>query len=211
MRPTVLLIDAHPQPTDDKLRPYLDWLMPHFEITTVLVSRLVLEKIKADAVVVSGSEWQINRDPVPPVIIKICRGTQKPFLGICWGHQVLAHAWGARVIKKSFIETIETIQVTLPDRLLATMGSAFYAFESHYEHVVKDTTLLNNFQVLASSGSCAVEAIRHRQRPLWGVQFHLERSGEICKPIAANFAEIVKESIKNTSKKITTKITKKGN
>jgi len=197
VKPSVLLVDAHPQPTDDKLRPYLDWLGPHFKITTVLVNRFESPKISTDAVVVTGSEWQINRDPVPPVIIKICRETQKPFLGICWGHQVLAHAWGAQVIKKPFIETIETIRVSQPDRLLAAIGNAFYAFESHYEHVVEDKRLLDNFEVLASSGSCAVEAIHHKHRPLWGVQFHLERSGEICKPIARNFAAIVKEFTKN--------------
>ena len=40
-------------------------------------------------------------------------------------------------------------------------------------------------------GTCRVEVIEHLERPLWGVQFHPERSGSSGRQLAANFARIV--------------------
>jgi len=185
------LIDSHPEPTPDKIRPYIEWLKPHFNVRTIYVTELTSTEVKEDSIVVTGSEWQILRVPVPGIMTRLYLETRKPLLGICWGHQTLAHAWGARITSKPFIQTVEKIEVGKKDKLLEGMGERFYAFQSHYEHVVKDKALLKHFDVLADSASCEVEAIRHKERPLFGTQFHLERSGEICLPMAQNFAKIV--------------------
>lgn len=190
-KPSVLIIDCHPEPLLEKLAPYVKWLEPHFEVSTVYFSQLESTEIKEDAAVVTGSEWQILKVPVPSLMQTLYREIQKPLLGICWGHQTLARAWGASITSKPFIQTIEKIRVLKRDEFLKDMGECFYAFESHYEHVVADETLLAHFDVLANSASCEVEAIRHKSRPLYGTQFHLERSGELCLAIARNFADIV--------------------
>jgi imidazoleglycerol phosphate synthase glutamine amidotransferase subunit HisH len=50
--------------------------------------------------------------------------------------------------------------------------------ESHDEIVARDPVLEEIFHVPARSASGGVEAIVHRLRPLYGVQFHPEKSGE---------------------------------
>jgi GMP synthase (glutamine-hydrolysing) len=187
----VLLIEAHPERNPEKLKHYADWLSPYFEVAHVYVNDVTSTEVSEDAIVVTGSEWQIASDPIPEILPKLYLETQKPLLGICWGHQTLAHAWGAKVIRKSrFIERDETIRVLKTEELLYNMGLYFTASESHYEHVVPDRNLKKHFELLAYSSSCKVEVIRHIERPLWGVQFHPERSGAAGKRLAANFARI---------------------
>jgi len=75
--------------------------------------------------------------------------------------------------------------------LFDDLGLFFEAWESYYEHVVRNPRLSRNFEVVAHSASCDVEVIRHKTRLLWGVQFHPERSGDTGEFIARNFARIV--------------------
>jgi GMP synthase-like glutamine amidotransferase len=194
VKPSVLLIECHHDPEEekDKLQAYIDWLAPFFKITHVYVAALTSTEVKEDGVVVTGSRWQIATDPVPDVITKLFLETGKPLLGVCWGHQTLAHAWGGQVIRKNlFIEKTETIRVERSEVFLDGMGLYFSAHESHYEHVVPDANLKKHFEILAYSSSCKVEVIRHKERLLWGVQFHPERSGSSGRQLAANFANIV--------------------
>ncbi len=190
-KPTVLLIETHPEPSAEKLAPYIHWLEPHFDVTNIYVAALESTTVTQDSIVVTGSEWEILKNPVPEALLRLYRETAKPLLGICWGHQTLALAWGASIISGPIIQTIEKMRILEPDELLEGVGETFYGFESHYEHVVKNEALLKHFDILASSPSCQVEAIRHKSRPLWGTQFHPERSGELGFPFAVNFARIV--------------------
>ena len=106
-------------------------------------------------------------------------------------------AWGAGVVKRGFFEADDLIRVIRPDALLGGFSETFPAFKSHFEHVLPDDRLTRHFDVLAYSNRCSVEVIRHRSRPLWGTQFHPERSGETGERIAANFARIVSSLTSN--------------
>lgn len=186
------MIEAHPEPSPADLQYYIDWLSPQFEINNVYIKDLNSTEVSQDCIVVTGSKWQLAKDPVPENLIRLFRETQKPLLAICWGHQALAAAWGAKVVKKTFIEKDETIRVEEADKMLDYLGLFFMAWESHYEHVVADGKLKRNFHLRAYSDSCKVEVIRHKERPLWGVQFHPERSKIAGRQIAINLARIAR-------------------
>jgi imidazoleglycerol phosphate synthase glutamine amidotransferase subunit HisH len=64
--------------------------------------------------------------------------------------------------------------------------------ESHEEIVVRDDLLERDFCVLAESGAGLVEAIAHRRSPLYGVQFHPERSGELGVKLLVNFLNMIR-------------------
>jgi GMP synthase-like glutamine amidotransferase len=190
-KPSLLLINACLDADDPCVGVYLAMLEPFFRVATVHVDALASPRFAEDAAVVTGSTKLITRDPAPETLYALYRETEKPLLGICYGHQTLAHAWGARVIKKEFFETDADIHISRPDALLDGFAKTFSAFKSHFEHVVLDEGLTRHFDVLAASDWCAVEVIRHRERPLWGTQFHPERSGATGERIAANFHRIV--------------------
>jgi len=102
----------------------------------------------------------------------------RPFLGVCYGHQILARTLGSRghVRKGTAPEfgwtEIEQVQ---PSRLLNGLPSKFYSYSSHYEEV---SLLPEGFRPLARSTRCALQAMQLGERPVFGIQFHPERSLE---------------------------------
>ncbi|OGD78169.1 MAG: hypothetical protein A2Y64_05310 [Candidatus Coatesbacteria bacterium RBG_13_66_14] len=190
-KPSLLLVNACLGADDPCVPTYLAMLEPYFKVTTVHVDALASPRFAEDAAAVTGSTKLITRDPAPEILYTLYRETEKPLLGICYGHQTLAHAWGARVVKKEFFEADADIHISQPDALLDGFAETFTAFKSHFEHVVPDEGLTRHFDVSAASDWCAVEVIKHRTRPLWGTQFHPERSGATGERIAANFHRIV--------------------
>jgi len=86
MKPSVLIVESFPQPDAEELKPYIDWLAPHFEINSVYIANLDSSGITQDSIVVTGSKWQIAKDPIPEALTKLYQETTKPLLAICWGH-----------------------------------------------------------------------------------------------------------------------------
>lgn len=94
-------------------------------------------------------------------------------LGSCWGHQLIAYAVaGPGHVRRSRRPEIGwiAIQVEKPGGLFDTTGTAF-TFSVHYDEV---GDLPSDFEVLARSRACPVQAFRLRGRPVWGLQCHPE-------------------------------------
>jgi GMP synthase (glutamine-hydrolysing) len=130
-----------------------------------------------DAVVLTGSPNLVSRSQLELPFLQFLRRLDLPTLGICYGHQMLAHAFGARVFEGArFIEGYDTVRVLEPEPLFHGLDEEIVVMESHREHVDFDDLDRTGFELLANSTTCDVEAIRHIERPLFGVQFHIERS-----------------------------------
>ncbi len=95
-------------------------------------------------------------------------------LGSCWGHQLRAQALAGpgRVGRcpRPEIGWI-SLRLTAASSLLGQAGEEPATFSLHFDEV-KDPG--PDFEVLASSGLCAVQAMRLRGRPIWGLQCHPE-------------------------------------
>ncbi|MBM3313937.1 hypothetical protein FJY70_05045, partial [candidate division WOR-3 bacterium] len=115
------------------------------------------------------------------------RGLNLPTLGICFGHQLLARAFGGRVLSGELIKRHETVELAQTSPLFYDLGPKADFVESHREYVDPDSILPAGWQVSARSGSCPVEAMSHPTRPLLGVQFHPERSGANGEKLLDNF------------------------
>jgi GMP synthase (glutamine-hydrolysing) len=114
-----------------------------------------------------------------------------PILGICLGHQLLAQVFGGEVSEAAIGEYADsTIIVDEEDQLLKGLGPSFKAWVSHKDEIKR---LPKGFKRLAHSSTCDIEAMRHKELPLFGVQFHPEVEHTPRGPkIFKNFLELCK-------------------
>jgi GMP synthase (glutamine-hydrolysing) len=140
------------------------------------------------ALVLSGSPNLISKGQYLPGLVDFLGREELPTLGICYGHQVLAVAHGARVIDGGkFLEGMDEVRVLVPEPLFVGLPREIVVMESHREHVVLEDLARAGFKLLANSGTSQVEAMRHNAKPLFGLQFHLERSGDVGRLVMENF------------------------
>ncbi len=138
-------------------------------------------KPDVDAVVLSGSLARIvdpNHRDMFKGVVSLIRRLRLPLLGICFGHQILCWSLGAKV--NSFeapVKKFEDVRLICDDELFEGFGmnQTILLAESHYDYVVKASLEKAGFELLADSKSCEVEAVKHRTKPFYGVQFHPER------------------------------------
>ena len=100
-----------------------------------------------------------------------------PLLGVCLGHQAIAEAFGANVIRGALpvhgkVSEVRHRGEHLFDRCPKPMRTARY-----HSLVVDRATLSSDFAVDAETDDGAIMAISHKRRPIFGIQFHPESFG----------------------------------
>jgi GMP synthase (glutamine-hydrolysing) len=105
-----------------------------------------------------------------------------PVLGICYGHQLLAHALGGRVAYNPLGRRLGTVDVTLTgaahaDPLFDGLPEVVHVAVSHRQVVVEPPP---GATLLATAAHDPHHAYRAGERA-WGVQFHPEYDGDIVR------------------------------
>ena len=95
-----------------------------------------------------------------------------PILGICYGMHVASLMLGADIRRATSREYGRArLTVTEPDALLRGVPAETPVWMSHGDQI---DGLGGDFVALGSTPTCPAAAVRHRDRPLYGVQFHPE-------------------------------------
>jgi GMP synthase (glutamine-hydrolysing) len=130
-----------------------------------------------DAVIFAGGEqrpdefdlpfFQAERERVLPAL-----EARVPILGICLGHQLLAHWLGGQVARGRWEIgwlPISVGKAGASDPLLVGLGNPFFGFLWHGDQI---TRLPEGAVLLASTERCPVQCYRLGDLPVWGVQFN---------------------------------------
>ena len=122
-------------------------------------------------------------------------GASTPLLGVCLGHQCLAEVYGGKVIRApELVHGKASVITHTGDDLFANLPKQFEVGRYH-SLVVDGDCIPPCLEVTAKSAEGEVMALRHRELPVRGVQFHpesiLTRNG---KQILANFLALRKTS-----------------
>jgi GMP synthase (glutamine-hydrolysing) len=142
-----------------------------------------------DGAVLSGAPILLTDiDPTPYLQhLSWIKTYDKPLLGICFGHQIIGLLHGARVSKMREDRGFQEIELIKDDSLFERLPDVFEMQEDHCEHI----SVPHGFDLLACSDACINEAMKHKEKPMYGVQFHPEVSGNFGHVLLENFACLV--------------------
>lgn len=126
-----------------------------------------------DNIVISPGPGHVHNEVDVQVSRQVIAQAQVPVLGVCLGHQCMAYEFGARIERAP--EPMHgrlTPVLHQGDALFKDLPPSFQAVRYH-SHIVA-LPLPDELQAIAFSPDGLLMALRHRERPLWGVQFHPE-------------------------------------
>lgn len=109
-----------------------------------------------------------------------------PILGICFGHQLIGLVYGALPSKMKEDRDWQTIEVYENCALFNRLPMELEMIEDHCETI----SIPAGFQLVASSDACINECMQHKEKPIFGVQFHPEVSGNHGRILIENFIQL---------------------
>jgi len=149
---------------------------------------LIFENI--DGLVLSGGAPRLGLDGTLGNCAELLEKANFPILGICAGHQFMARFFGGEV-KPSKTPEFGKIELNLlkeDDLLFKKVPKKSIVWESHNDEV---TILPKDFEKLAESENCKIQAMKYKKKPFYGLQFHPEvEHTEYGEKIFKNFIKI---------------------
>jgi len=134
-----------------------------------------INKLNPQKIIISPGPATPNEAGVSLEVIEYFKD-KKPIFGICLGHQSIAQAFGGEIIQAKNMMHGKTsqIQVTQNSQIFKDIPNEFRATRYH-SLVVNQKNLPDNIEVLAySSDDNEIMALKIKDLPIYGVQFHPE-------------------------------------
>ena len=150
-----------------------------------------LAALPVDNVVISPGPGRPERDRDVGVSLDVLRRAQVPVLGVCLGHQALAHVTGGAIEHAPEVMHGRLSSIHHDGRgLFAGIPQGFAAVRYHSLVVGACPAEL---RVTAWTPDAIVMGLEHRTRPVWGVQFHPESiSTEHGRTLVRNFRDLTR-------------------
>ena len=126
-----------------------------------------------DAIVISPGPCDPDRAGISMDLVRAAAG-RCPILGVCLGHQSIAQAFGGRIVRAPELMHGKVSDVHHQgDILFNEIPSPFTATRYH-SLIADEQSLPDCLSVTARTDDGTMMALRHRDLPIYGVQFHPE-------------------------------------
>lgn len=181
----ILLLDCG----SSKTYSIADLIDAHCDVQVVPILDFKTEDLNQfKGVVISGSPISITEKYTEHFLNQIAfiKECTIPVLGICFGHQIIGLSFGATAHRMREDRDWQLIEVFEENPLTERLPTEFEMMEDHCETI----SIPANFKLLASSDACINEMMAHNERPIYGVQFHPELSGNHGALIIENFVKL---------------------
>ncbi len=144
-------------------------IVPH-DINSAEIKALS-EKFNIKGLILSGGPASVygqNAPRIDPTILDL----DLPILGLCYGHQLIAQIVKGKVEPATRPEYgIAEVTIDKPVGVLNGLGNKETVWMSHGDTVFE---LPKEYEQLAHTESCPVAAYRHKNKPIYGLQWHPE-------------------------------------
>jgi len=129
--------------------------------------------LNPDRLLISPGPCSPNESGLSNEIIRTF-STHIPTLGVCLGHQCIGHVFGAKVVVNYRMMHGKTSPIKHNGKdLFEGMPNPFPATRYH-SLVIKRDSLPDCLEVTAETEEGEIMGVKHKQHPIWGVQFHPE-------------------------------------
>lgn len=129
------------------------------------------EKFNVKGLILSGGPSSVYEPNAPKLDSRIL-DMNLPILGLCYGHQLLAQLTNGKVEPAACKEYgIAQVAIDKPVGVLEGLSEKEKVWMSHGDTVF---ALSPDFEALAHTENCPVAAFRHKQKPIYGLQWHPE-------------------------------------
>jgi anthranilate synthase/aminodeoxychorismate synthase-like glutamine amidotransferase len=103
-------------------------------------------------------------------------GSTIPTLGVCLGHQAIGEAYGGKVVRARTLMHGKTSRVSHDGSgIFENLPNPLEVMRYH-SLVIESQSLPDDLEVVARAQDdpAEIHAVKHREHPVWGVQFHPE-------------------------------------
>ena len=115
-------------------------------------------------------------------------GESIPILGVCLGHQAIAEVFGSKIVEANKMVHGKTSMIQHNDRDLFNGVANPLEVMRYHSLIVEDSSISEVLEVTARVKQEEIMAIKHKEFPIYGVQFHPESiMTESGKQIIKNF------------------------
>jgi anthranilate synthase component II len=131
--------------------------------------------LSPDAIVISPGPCTPSEAGISVPLVRRW-GATLPILGVCLGHQAIVEAYGGRVVRAGRVMHGKTSRVLHDGTdLFSNLESPLEVMRYH-SLIAEPESLPDVLKVTAVAQDDAreIHAVRHREHPVWGVQFHPE-------------------------------------
>ena len=133
----------------------------------------LIKKLKPSQIVISPGPCTPKEAGISNDVIRAFAGTV-PILGVCLGHQCLGDVFGGKIVRAKQIMHGKVSDIYHDkDPLFAGMANPFQATRYH-SLVIEPKSFPKSLKKIGWTKEGEIMAVRHREHPIWGVQFHPE-------------------------------------
>ena len=159
------------------------------ELTVDEIERMAPERIVVSPGPCTPAEAGVSVDVIRRM------GPTTPILGVCLGHQSIGAAYGGDVVRARRVMHGKTSPIEHNGEGIFRGVPNPLTVARYHSLVIEPSTLPDGLEVIARTHEAGwedeIQAVRHREHPVWGVQFHPESiASESGRDILRNFLEL---------------------
>lgn len=133
-----------------------------------------IEALRPDRLIISPGPCTPLEAGISNDVIRHFAG-KLPILGVCLGHQCIAHAFGGRVVRADRLMHGKTSQISHGGKTIFEGVENPFTATRYHSLIVEEQALPDCFQITARTADRQeLMGIRHKTFPIEGVQFHPE-------------------------------------